>query len=481
MLIYRSGDICHVLIGLLKQGCQDTLARGTPRVRSPCTFTSLLAMGMSTLLKRPGVDGLAESPPLAWCGDVPGSRCGPEDGPWPRPYKLLEHLEAWRQLAAAADLQSETFGGPAAKQWRAEGLNFQPFVGTRTQDRYIIQQLDIAGRSWTLTGVFDGHLGDATVDHAAYHMPIIIRDFLREMVQKHGGHTVPPPLIADMLSRAVTSFDEAIANDVLNLFPGGLETLSTLSNDEIRLVLNDQLSGGHNYKKARLCMYGTTALVALVDPNHEHLWLANLGDCQGIMVSEYSPKKWAVEVLTRTHNGENSAEVERVMREHPGESECVMDGRVLGAIAPFRCIGDTPFKQPPEFTRRILYNLYPGYHDTSPWEEFLVRNHTPPYISSVPEVTHYPLGATSTTQHPPRRYLLLCSDGLTDICGHQLQSIISEWAKNAEGPEGGTLQCMSLRLLWRALGNSALNVSRALTLDMDTPWLDDISIVVQTL
>lgn len=33
-------------------------------------------------------------------------------------------------------------------------------------------------------------------------------------------------------------------------------------------------------KKARLCMYGTTALIALVDPDHQNLWVANVGDCQ---------------------------------------------------------------------------------------------------------------------------------------------------------------------------------------------------------
>jgi pyruvate dehydrogenase phosphatase len=81
----------------------------------------------------------------------------------------------------------------------------------------------------------------------------------------------------------MTSFDEAIANDVLDLFPGGIESLSTLSNEYIQLVVNDFHHGGANYKKARLCMYGTTALVALVDPEHENLWLANLGDCQAGM------------------------------------------------------------------------------------------------------------------------------------------------------------------------------------------------------
>lgn len=78
----------------------------------------------------------------------------------------------------------------------------------------------------------------------------------------------------------MTSFDEAIAGDVLDLFPGGIESLSTYSDEQIKRKINDIYTGGENYKKARLCMYGTTALVALVDPDHENLWLANLGDCQ---------------------------------------------------------------------------------------------------------------------------------------------------------------------------------------------------------
>jgi pyruvate dehydrogenase phosphatase len=126
-----------------------------------------------------------------------------------------------------------------------------------------------------------GHLGDVTVEHAAYHLPIIIRDFLREAFAQNV--TRSPAFISDLLSRSMTSFDEAIAGDVLDLFPGGLESLSSLSDEHIRRTINDITSGGVNYKKARLCMYGTTALVALVDPEHENLWIANLGDCQAGM------------------------------------------------------------------------------------------------------------------------------------------------------------------------------------------------------
>ncbi|KAG6375879.1 phosphatase 2C-like domain-containing protein [Boletus reticuloceps] len=379
------------------------------------------------------VQAARSSSSQVWYDDIPGSICGPEDGPWPRTFTRLSTSEARTRLAQASDPQSMSYAG---------------------------------------------HLGDATVEHAAYHMPIIVREFLEEITRKHRGRAVPPPLIADMFSSAIRAFDDAIANDVLELFPGGLQSVRNMPDDEIYTTLNDHATGGQNFKKARLCMYGTTALVALVDPDHENLWLANLGDCQGVMISETDHRTWNFEILTTSHNGTNEHEVQRVKSEHPGESECVDDDRVLGAIAPFRCIGDTPFKQPPEFTRRILYNLFPG-QDTSPWEEFLVRNLTPPYISAMAEVTHYPLGAS---QKRLRKYLVLASDGFTDICGEAQRSVIEWWLQCVES---GSACCetdnRALQLLWQGLGGDAVHVSKVLTVDLDVPWLDDVSIIVQSL
>jgi pyruvate dehydrogenase phosphatase len=86
--------------------------------------------------------------------------------------------------------------------------------------------------------------------------------------------------VADLISRSIQRVDDDISKDVLDLFPGGLDNLCKFSDTHIRCVLNDRHVGGRNYDKARLCMYGTTALVALVDPEHENLWIANVGDCQ---------------------------------------------------------------------------------------------------------------------------------------------------------------------------------------------------------
>jgi pyruvate dehydrogenase phosphatase len=38
-------------------------------------------------------------------------------------------------------------------------------------------------------------------------------------------------------------------------------------------------------------------------------------------------------VLSSNHNGKDASESERIKSEHPGEEECVLKDRVLGAIA----------------------------------------------------------------------------------------------------------------------------------------------------
>ena len=152
-------------------------------------------------------------------------------------------------------------------------------------------------------------------------------------------------------------------------------------------------------------------------------------------------------------------------------------------------IGDIPFKQPQEFTRRILYNLYPGIQDTSAWDNFLNLNHTPPYISSEPEITHVRLDLLGPTARVdgeiPLRFLILSSDGLTDLCeGPGLERIIDTWARNLKKPVAedltGQSSNMALRMLWHALGEESEAVSKFLV-QTDDPWIDDTSIIVQSI
>jgi pyruvate dehydrogenase phosphatase len=139
-------------------------------------------------------------------------------------------------------------------------------------------------------------------------------------------------------------------------------------------------------------------------------------------------------------------------------------------------IGDAPFKQPALFTRRVLYNLYPGVADPTPWETFLARNRTPPYISSEPDVVHHRLG--------PRSFLVLATDGLSELFdGAGRADMVAEWAHCvAEAAKDGEHENLALRLLRYALGGEDLvSISQMITLDMDTPWMDDTTIIVQAL
>jgi pyruvate dehydrogenase phosphatase len=135
----------------------------------------------------------------------------------------------------------------------------------------------------------------------------------------------------------------------------------------------------------------------------------------------------------------------------------------------------------------VLYNLHPGFHHSSPWEHFLVQNLTPPYISAHAEVVHQKL----SPDRDNKQFLVLCTDGLTDVSGggDPLQAA-EDWAiflgrearttKVAES--GRVVDNLAVELLYQVLGGEdAKRVSRALTLEMDQPWLDDITIAVASL
>ena len=90
----------------------------------------------------------------AYLEDIPGSRCGPEDGPWPRSYHVLSEKDLWRELRILAKPQSIHFHPEG--RYKADSINFQPSPTTKTQDRYVVTQLEVHGRLWSFTGVFDG-------------------------------------------------------------------------------------------------------------------------------------------------------------------------------------------------------------------------------------------------------------------------------------------------------------------------------------
>jgi hypothetical protein len=95
------------------------------------------------------------------------------------------------------------------------------------------------------------------------------------------------------------------------------------------------LSLTQNMSTSGLQTWGTAKQVTLVRPlitciTHPLGSVLITPDDEGI-------KDWQVELLTSTHNGDNDDELARIRAEHPDEAECILNRRVLGALAPTRC------------------------------------------------------------------------------------------------------------------------------------------------
>ncbi|KAH7922376.1 protein serine threonine phosphatase 2C [Leucogyrophana mollusca] len=396
-------------------------------------------------------------------------------GPWS--YQILPEPALSYELTRLAGL--ETIGNVSC-------VSLQPsqIPEHRSQDRYVVHQWNLSGGTWKFAAVFDGHGGEETAEHIVEALPLIIQGSLCTAISTTGGQ-LSPAIVSDILAQSITLADEGITNDLLGLFPGGPDAIAKLSDDEIRAVINDQATGGKNNAKVLRCMRGSTALVSLVDPQGQNLWVASLGDCQAVLGIKSTSGKWSTSILSANHNGADASEVARIHSEHADEAECVLRNRVLGAIAVTRAIGDHLFKLPSIYTERVFKNCSPGFRLSTPLNDFIGRNKTPPYLSNMADVRHVDISSSITAD----RFLIMCSDGLVDLymCDNTrtgtLQTFAEGWV-NLIGGAGSqnSFSDGALRLLRDALGGDDEDrVAQMLTVEMGMKWMDDTTVLVQPL
>ena len=85
-----------------------------------------------------------------------------------------------------------------------------------------------------------------------------------------------PSMVEEILVKCISDIDDRIKADLVNFFPGGLEQISELSDDEIKSIIEDPETE-YSYVQILRARTGTTALIALVDPSRS-LHVASLGD-----------------------------------------------------------------------------------------------------------------------------------------------------------------------------------------------------------
>ncbi|KAJ1301916.1 hypothetical protein OPQ81_000755 [Rhizoctonia solani] len=346
-----------------------------------------------------------------------------------------------------------------------------------SQDRIYSGPCEIEGEQWSLAGVFDGHAGEECAEYAMKFLPA------------HIQKTVSSSKDEDFNARLVNSFvsfDDTIIRPVLEMFPDSTALASSPA-EQLDATINDQESGGANYKKIILAMRGTTAVVSLVDPSRKNLWVAGVGDSRAVLGVQKPDGTWLARDLLAQHNGGNESELQAARDAHPNEPEITLRNRILGAIAVTRAIGDVAFKVPAAYTRHVFLRAKPGFRVHSSVEAFTERNLTPPYLSAIPDVVHLNLAGDSVGTP---RFILLMSDGVVDdqvvhIRGEKEEVSIQRWvervganleSKNQSTDEASNLALPVLREVYG--GSNEEHLSAFLTLESDTKWLDDTSIQV---
>ena len=95
---------------------------------------------------------------------------------------------------------------------------------------------------------------------------------------------------------------------------------------------------------------------------------------------------WSAKMMSKEHNVDNYAEVERIFSEHPPseKSTVIKMERLLGQLAPLRAIGDFRYKWSKDIMEKKVVPYYG--HSAIPQNYY-----TPPYLTAKPEIKYHRL------------------------------------------------------------------------------------------
>ena len=172
---------------------------------------------------------------------------------------------------------------------------------------------------------------------------------------------------------------------------------------------------------------GSCALLSLYDPTTRSLHIACTGDSRAVLGTQNSvTKEWEATPLSADQTPRNPLERERLLSEHPGESEEEMlkDDRVLGIMVS-RAFGDGRWKWDKE-TQELAKKKYGGPTVRPGFK-------TPPYLTAEPEVT------TTTVPKDKRSFLIMASDGLWDtMSNEEAVGLVGRWMEKYESVGSST-------------------------------------------
>ncbi|KAJ6584859.1 phosphatase 2C-like domain-containing protein [Mycena capillaripes] len=335
------------------------------------------------------------------------------------------------------------------------------------EDRTVILQFERG----TIIAIFDGHCGSQLSRFAAETLPALLCERLCDDVD-----------VETVMKDTIEEFDRSLLLPVLSMFEEGEDWSDPkwLDKNEVYPRIGYP-SRDERYDAGIRATVGSTALIAFLDRQRKHLWVASLGDCDAVC-GRRKDGEWTSFLLSERHNCGNPDEVKRLRREHPNEDHVIQDDSVLGTLCVTRALGDHQLKAPFFMATRILPHFsLNGPPRLEPEEIMAWDIWTPPYMLSTPVVRHHEV--------LPGDVFLFASDGLRDKIYFPDEQKFNIVLSLAEGEHNVALghECIPARegnnVAQRVIENVLFGTDarkKARELDSRT-YRDDISLVVVAL
>lgn len=259
---------------------------------------------------------------------------------------------------------------------------------------------------WIAATVLDGHSGRQAADHLEQNLLRSVQSVLQQ------------------LSSEARKDDEmiqaAIEESFLTLDKNIIDTFVELARDDTRPL-------AQRIPHMEVAESGSCALLVLYNPTNKTLYTACTGDSLAVLGVQEDDGSWKTVLLNDEQNGENEAELARVVSEHPGEKNVVDNKKVLG-LAVTRAFGNFSWKSC--YNDQLEFGKKFGQFGPKKEDEIL----TPPYLTAKPVVT------VTKLDKKQRTFLVLATDGFwNNVAPIESVDLVVRWleARQAQGMSDG--------------------------------------------
>ena len=264
-------------------------------------------------------------------------------------------------------------------------------------------------KNWIFFYIFDGHAGPRTAHVLPDFLPSLVGDRLWKSGCMGRGHVPNDDSAIQAIKGAFTTVDDEL-----------LKAAKKMAED-------DRVDMSFKNMATAPVLSGSCALMALFDPVHSVLRVANTGDSRAVLGRwDVASGRYVAKPMSVDQTGFNQDEVQRLRREHPGEDPVdPKTGRVHG-LAVTRAFGDARWKWPNEFNAYVHEKLF----GPPPRPNGVIK--TPPYLTAEPEVTETQVQTGSKPD-----FLIIASDGLWDnMSSEDAVTCVQMWLDKYQPSDG---------------------------------------------